>query len=458
MSHEFTLPDLGEGVQEAEIQEIPVSVGDTVERDEVILVVETDKASVEIPSPVAGEIQDILVEAGDFVNVGDVLITFANGKEQTADSDTQTDESKDDQEQETEAQAKETTQEEKSDTDAEQDKREESTPDTGDSSQRPVPAAPATRRIAREQEVDLKQIEGSGPGGRVTRDDVENYAESGQQASKKQKPEKESATDEKQKETPSRQPTKGKASDKLPDFTKWGDTERIELRSVRRVTAQRMTQSWSNIPHVNHHDKADVTELEQLRQKYQDELGLQDLNMMVFVMKAVVSALKNYPRFNASLDVDANEIILKHYYHVGIAVDTERGLLVPVIQDVDRKSIVQLAEEVTEAAERARSGETSVDEMRGGSFTITNIGPLGGTHFDPIINFPQSAILGMARIDWEPIVRSNENGDHQIEPRYMLPLVMAYDHRLSDGADAARFTNEIIAMLEDPDRFILEMS
>jgi pyruvate dehydrogenase E2 component (dihydrolipoamide acetyltransferase) len=244
----------------------------------------------------------------------------------------------------------------------------------------------------------------------------------------------------------------------LPDFGRWGAVERVPLRSVRRSTAKHMARAWSQIPHVSHQDVADVTELEAFRQKYKDEIAAQGggLTLTVFVMKAAVAALKAHPRFNASLDADTEEIVLKKYYHIGLAVDTERGLLVPVVRDVDRKSIAELAVEVKELVTRTRDGEASLEEMQGGTLTITNPGPLGGTAFAPIVNYPEVAILGMARASWQPVVRG-KGEDAEIVPRFLLPLVLAFDHRVVDGADAARFTNTIIEILEDPDRLLVRI-
>ncbi len=427
---QFKLPDLGEGIHEGEILEVPVSVGDVIEEDEVILTVETDKAAVDIPSPYAGTVKEVLVEKGDLVKVGDVLMTFGDGAEE----------------------AKTPQKEQPEETQKDKVAQAEQSSEKTRPEDRPVPAAPATRRLARELDVDLRQVKGSGPGGRVTRQDVQTFAEDGP-AEAAQEPEKEEAIAA---GDGGSLPARQRGAPRLPDFSKWGEVERVTLRSVRRVTAQRMAQSWSQIPHVTHHDQADVTELENLRRQYQEDVGIENLTLTTFVMKAVVAALKKYPRFNASLDVEADEMVLKHYYHIGLAVDTDRGLIVPVVKDVDTKSLKQLADEIETLVGRTRSGETSLEEMQGGTFTITNVGPIGGTHFDPIINYPQSAILGIARVGWEPVVRL-ENGKKHIEPRFMLPLVLGFDHRLADGAEAARFVNDIVAMLGDPDRFMLRL-
>jgi pyruvate dehydrogenase E2 component (dihydrolipoamide acetyltransferase) len=244
----------------------------------------------------------------------------------------------------------------------------------------------------------------------------------------------------------------------LPDFSRWGQVERVPLRSVRRATARHMTLAWSQIPHVSHQDIADVTKLEALRQKHKDSIAEQGgaLTMTIFVIKAAAAALKAHPRFNASLDTTGGEIVLKKYYHIGVAVDTERGLLVPVVRDVDRKSIAELAIELRELVTRTREGKASLEDLQGGTFTITNPGPLGGTGFAAIVNYPEVAILGMARAGWRPVVRGEGKGA-KIVPRLTLPLALSFDHRVMDGADAARFVNTIIEVLQDPSRLLLRV-
>lgn len=452
MAQEFTLPDLGEGIHEAEIQEVLVSVGDDVTEDEVILTVETDKATTEVPSPVSGTIQKIHIERGELIEVGDLLFTFGETQGTTDQQEDKNEEEEADRRQNgaPKSQKKESAAEDK-----QAQKKQPTEGAASESSQstssraRPVPASPATRRLARELEVDLAQVDGSGPVGRVTRADVEAFAENGQDQPQ------DTPTAEKQ--TTKRPLT---AAPDLPDFSQWGETERIPLRSIRRATARRMSQAWEQIPHVTHHEQVDVTELERVREEMAEELEV-GLSLTPFVMKAAVAALKQFPRFNASLDTQSEEIVLKHYYHLGLAVDTERGLIVPVIQDVDRKSIAELAQEIDETAAQTRAGEIGRAELQGGTFTITNVGPLGGTSFTPIINYPQAAILGMAQATWRPVVRQPEGTiDPQlmeIEPRYILPIMLGFDHRLSDGADAARFCSLLMKLLEDPQRLLLKI-
>lgn len=452
MARNFKLPDLGEGIHEAEIIEVLVSVGDTVEEEDTLMVAETDKAAVEIPSPFSAKITAVNVEVGQIVNTGDVIVEFEDGELEAGQAAPETD-----QEQASEAEEQEV-----------EDQKEESAPAAEKAqkqapadrpSGRPVPASPATRRLARELGVDLHQVPASGPSGRVTSEDVRSYAEAPEEAKKKE-PEPETA--------PERKPARpGDVSEvvpsgkqpELPDFTRWGEVERVPLRSVRRATAKQMALSWSQVPHVVHQDEVDITELEEFRQKHKpaiEEAGGR-LTPTVFAMKAAVVALKKHPRFNASLDPETEEIILKNYYHIGVAMDTDRGLLVPVIRDVDQKSIRQLSIELYELAQRTRNGEATLDELQGGTFSLTNIGILGGTAFAPIINFPEVAILGMARAKWQPVVQENENGDLVTENRLMLPLMLAFDHRVVDGADAARFMNVVKEALQAPDNMLMMM-
>jgi pyruvate dehydrogenase E2 component (dihydrolipoamide acetyltransferase) len=297
-------------------------------------------------------------------------------------------------------------------------------PVEGRSAPRLVPAGPATRRLARELGVDLGQVPGSANGGRVTPDDVKAYVRrlaSG---------------------------TAGRAggavaAPPLPDFSKWGPIDRQPMDAVRRKTAEQMSLAWSLIPHVTQHDHADVTELEAFR-KQQEGSGPK-LTVTAFALMAAARALKQFPQFNASLDVAAGQVVLKRYYHIGVAVDTGRGLLVPVLRDVDRKGVRGLAQELAEIAERARQKKVPPEEMRGGTFTVTNLGGIGGTGFTPVVNYPEVAILGLSRSRLEPVVRQG-----QVVPRLMLPLSLSYDHRLIDGADAARFTRRVAEMLENP--------
>lgn len=434
MTLSFRLPDLGEGVHEAEILALPVALGQAVREGDVIMEIETDKAAVEIPSPYTGTVSEILVQVGDMAVVGDILITFTTDSTQDAVSPPAEP-----------AQATQMAQQNDGVT-ATEPKR------------RPVPASPSTRRLARELGVELHEVTPTGSGGIVTKEDVEAHA--GQKAVLP----KSTATAPKA-STPSppisptaSTPAPGRPP--LPDFSKWGVVERLPFRSIRRATANQMTSSWTQIPHVHCQDNVDITKLEAFRQKHKTEITAAGgrLTMTLFAMKAVATALKNYPYFNASLDLQAQEIIIKRFFNIGIAVDTENGLMVPVIRDIDRKSIKELAIEVDGAINRVRTGTHSREDMQGGTFTITNAGALGGSHFSAIINHPEVAILGLGQGRMQPAVITDERGNHEIVPRLIMPIVLCFDHRVVDGADAIRFLRLVIDALEDPDELLITMT
>ena len=432
MAISFRLPDLGEGVHEAEILSIAVVAGQNVKEGEPLLEVETDKAAVQIPSPVTGSIDEILVQPGNIAKVGDILITFTTGV-QPEKRDTATPEI------------------------APSPAVTSSTPASAGATpatdkKRPVPASPSTRRLARELGVDLHLVTPTGSSGLVTKDDVQRFAEKG--VSQPEKAQEEPMARETSPTIPTR-------SDSLPlsDFSQFGPVERLPFRSIRRATANRMTASWSQIPHVNCQDLVDITRLEEFRQRHKKEIAAAGgrLTMTVFALKAIATALKNYPQFNASLDLANQEIIIKKYFHIGVAVDTEHGLMVPVIRDVDRKSIKELSVELHDAIVRARERKLSRDELIGGSFTVTNAGAIGGSHFSAIINHPEIAILGLGQGRMQPAVMTDASGNHSIVPRLMMPIVLCFDHRVADGADAIRFLQVIINGLQDPDELLITM-
>jgi pyruvate dehydrogenase E2 component (dihydrolipoamide acetyltransferase) len=441
MPRDFKLPDLGEGLTEAEIVKVLVREGDVIAEDAPLLEVETDKAQVEIPSPMAGRVVRVHVQPGQTVKVGAVLVSFADaagapgatGKPPAP---------------ERVAAAK------PSPPDA---------PAAGIGARRPEggpsPAAPSTRRLARELAVDLAAVAGSGPGGRITDEDVRAAATAGgapagsglaasAPAAKTSGP-----PGEPRAGTPARPlPAVGLEPPSLPRFEQWGPVERVPLSHLRRTIAERMALSASLIPHVTHFDRADITELEKMVRDGFEPARAKGiyLTLTSFVLKAVTTALVKHPVFNASLDPGAGELILKRHYHLGVAVATERGLIVPVLRDVDRKPVLEVARELAALAQRVREGKVARDDLRGGTFTVTNIGALGGTGAIPIINYPEVAILALARARLEPVVR-----DGVIVPRLLLPLTLTFDHRVADGADGARFAAEIVALLESPGRLLL---
>lgn len=544
MANQFILPDPGEGIHEAEILEVYVSVGDVVEEGDIILHIETDKAAVEVPSPYTGVVEEIRVKQGDIVLVGEVLMTFseetgkdtsrkkspppkqedageherdqaktvAKDRTETVEEDRVPEEAA---QAETEKREKRATtpaaeqetretkkeehrerkekeaqdkpgEEEKAKREEERETGTEAAAEVSPKSQArpreatteiqakrptggPVPASPATRRLARELHVDLRAVAGSGPGGRVTAEDVRADADVEKKAPATEKPEEKVETvvarpvgerEATGPAAPTQKPPRPlvEGAPPLPDFSRWGPVEHVPLRGIRRATARHMALAWSQIPHVTHQDIADITKLDAFRRRHREAIEKQGgkLSLTVFVMRAVVAALKQFPRFNASLDPAAGEIILKRYYHIGVAVDTEQGLIVPVLRDVDRKSLTELATQLPQLAERMRQGKATPEEMRGGTFTITNPGPLGGTAFTPIINYPEVAILGVARARLDPMVEGDLE-QFTIAPRLRLPLHLTFDHRVNDGADAARFMGVIIDILSDPEAFMLNL-
>jgi pyruvate dehydrogenase E2 component (dihydrolipoamide acetyltransferase) len=422
MARSFRLPDLGEGIHEGEVLAVLVSVGDEVKEGDPILEVETDKAAVEIPSPYTGTVREILVQQGDMVKVGDVLMTFGDGEEEEA-------------------------------------IEVEKPPEPADKvvpmpaparAEGPVPASPATRRLARELGVDLHQVTATGPGGLVSADDVRAFAEKGEKVAEVP-------------EVPGERPIEGVPMAApvpgLPDFSKWGPVERVPVRSIRRATARQMALAWSQIPHVHNQEWVDMTKLEAFRKNHKAEIEEKGgkLTPTVFAMKAAATALKTYPKFNATLDTKAGELVIKHYFHIGVAVNTDDGLIVPVIKDVDRKSIVEISIELNELVQRTRERKATLEEMQGGTFTITNVGPMGGGFFAPIINYPEVAILGMGSASMQAVVKEKEENEYEIVPRLMMPIVLCIDHRVLDGADALQFIRVLREALEDPEELLITM-
>jgi pyruvate dehydrogenase E2 component (dihydrolipoamide acetyltransferase) len=429
MSRSFTLPDLGEGLTEAEIRQVLVSEGEMVREDAPLLEVETDKATVEIPSPIGGRIEKIHVVAGQTVKVGQVLVSFDDGVALAGPAGTHTPASR--------------TPAPEPGTVAADGGRGKSPAARREG---PVPAAPSTRRLARELGVDLRAVTGSGPGGRVTDDDVRSA--SGTVATPPPTPQRAPAP------APSARPLAhvGVEPPPLPTFEQWGPVERQPLSHLRRTIAERMTLAATVIPHVTHFDRADITELDALirRNLEAGQARGVTLTLTAFILKAAAQALGEHPHFNASLDPAAGELIVKRYVHLGVAVASERGLIVPVIRDVDKKPLLEVQRELGALAARVREGRAALEDLRGGTFTVTNIGALGGTGALPIINYPEVAILGVARGREEPVVR-----DGAIVPRLLLPLSLTFDHRIADGADGARFATAIVRRLEHPDALLL---
>jgi pyruvate dehydrogenase E2 component (dihydrolipoamide acetyltransferase) len=421
MARDFKLPDLGEGLTEAEIVKVLVAEGDQVQEDQPVFLVETEKAQVELPSPYGGRVSKVHVRSGQRIKVGAVLLTLdaearAGGAKLSPPAPPT---------------------------------RGSATPPGGSPpvgspapAGAPPAATPATRRLARELGVDLATVKGSGPGGRITDDDVRGATGDASAAGKAAEP-----------AEPARPLEQTHALPALPRFEQWGPVERQPLRGVRRRSAEHLALAWSVIPHVTQHDQADITDLEALRRRHQPRVREWggELTLTVLLVKAAAIALQSHARFNASLDAAAGELVLKRYYHVGVAVDTEHGLMVPVVRDVDKKRVRDLAVELPKLAARTRDGKASLDDLRGGTFTVTNTGALGGTGATPIINYPEVAILGVGRARQTPVVH-----DGQVAVRLILPLSLAFDHRVIDGMEAARFGSDLVRLLEDPERLLLE--
>ncbi len=430
MREVYRLPDLGEGITQAEIVEYLVGVGDRIKTDQMVVRVETDKAVVELPSPFAGTVSELPHSPGDTVNVGDPLLVV-----------------------ETEAAAKPVAPAKPEVAAPKPAPPSAPLPATREATSPAVPqvaasqaataervlATPHTRKMARELKVDITTVKGSGPHGRITDEDVRRAAAEVPPAAPK---------------APTAAAVQAPATTGF-DFEKYGPTRREPLRGVRKRVAEVMVRSVSTIPHVTHFDEADVSELLQVleRQRILAESRNVKLTVLSFLAKASAVALRWHPGVNSSLDEETGELVFKNYINVGIATDTEAGLMVPVIRDVDRKSVLQIAEELQGLASKSRERTIELEDLRGGTFTITNVGAIGGIWATPIILHPQVAILGTFRAVKKPVVH-----DDEIVIKTMMPLALSFDHRVLDGAEAARFMNDLKALLEDPLRMLVDMA
>lgn len=442
MAIDFKLPEVSEGVESADIAEVHVSEGDVITANQVVAEVETEKALAEIECPHAGRVAKVHVQAGDTVQIGAVLLTIEESSDADSEQAPKQDspqesasaktseksEEKPPQAAKSEAAAGEKKASEKSSAGKTQPAASSSASGSGaDEDRPPAPAGPATRRLARDLGVDLYQVQGSGPGGRITQEDVQSYV--------------------KQRLSAPATAAGPVGAPPLPDFSEFGPTQREALNKIGKTAAQHLATSWNVIPHVTQHDVADITDIELARKTFLQKTGKNGpkVTMTAIAIKAAVTALKAFPKFNSSLDPQTMEIVYKQYYHIGVAVDTENGLVVPVVRDVDKKSLLQIASEVTELAGKARERKLGMNEMKGATFTITNLGGIGGTAFTPIVSYPEVAILGMSRGQTQLKLI-----DGELEERLMLPLSLSYDHRVVNGADAARFIVKLSALLSDP--------
>ena len=441
---EFRLPELGENIDSGDLVRLMIAPGTRVSEGQPVMELETDKAVIEVPSSVSGVVREIKVAEGKKVKVGEVIFTLEGGSAAPAQAPRRHEPVEHMSGQQSARLSFQLAMK------AEGKTEEQALPPdhplapppafsmpvqlgkvAGTEHRDPAPAAPHVRRLARELGVDIHSVKGGGPGGRISEDDVKLHAKNALAA----------AT------AAAQAPRASFVEPELPDFSRWGKTERVSMRGVRRKTAEHLCQAWNTIPHVTQQDRADITELEQLRAKFApraEEAGGK-LTVTAIALKVCAAALKVFPQFNASIDMGKEEIIYKQYINIGVAVDTDRGLLVPVIRDVDKKNIVELAAELTQLSKKAKDRKLTPEEMEGGTFTITNLGGIGGTGFSPIVNHPEVAILGLSRSRMEP-----EWVNNKFEPRLILPLSLSYDHRLIDGADAARFLRWVAEAFEQP--------
>jgi len=469
---EFKVPELGENVVQGDVTRVLVKVGDAIAREQPVIELETDKATIEVPSSVEGVVKEIKVKAGDKVKVGAVILTVddastsvgtekdAGGSKAEAPASPAEPAKPPSQEQKVlsmprrespqAAPAQQPATNQPASPKLAPQPRAEAEPASPKLSVQPraeagpaAPASPSVRRLAREIGVAINDVQGSGPGGRITDEDVKEHA----------------------RRILSSVPTTLGASGvgarpggapaapiPLPDFEKWGGVERQPMSNIRRKTAEHLSHAWNTIPHVTQCDKADITPMEELRSKFRKQVEQAGGNLTVtaVLVKVLAAAVKQFPQFNASLDVEGNAIVYKKYVNVGVAVDTEFGLLVPVIRNADQKNITQIAIELHQLSEKARSKKLTLEEMSGGGISISNLGGIGGTYFTPIVNWPEVAILGVSRGIIEPVWR-----DSKFEPRQLLPLSLSYDHRVIDGADAMRFLRWVVQAIEQP--FILSL-
>jgi pyruvate dehydrogenase E2 component (dihydrolipoamide acetyltransferase) len=438
MSQDLTLPDLGEGIETATVVEIFVKPGDTIAGEQALMSLETDKAQFELPSTMAGTVEEVLVSVGDDVAIGQAVLKIAGGGDAKSRAAT-TEPAADTAAEDTEADAKPPARREPRERATEpspEDTGKTPAPPTGQA-RGPVAAAPSVRRRARELGVRLADVATHTGSDRLTSADVEAFKRDG--GTRPAAPAHATAPG-----WPMPAP--------LPDFSKWGEIEIEEMTKIRRKTAENMARAWIEIPTVTHNDEADITKLERLRKKYAPRVKEAGghLTWTAILLNVLAGALKRFPQFNASVDMAEHRIIYKKYVHIGVAVDTERGLLVPVIRDVDEKNVVELAKALAEISEAARGRNIKPEMMQGATFTITNLGGIGGVAFSPIVNPPQVAILGVSRGSTRPVWR-----EERFEPHQILPLALSYDHRVIDGADAARFLRWVCEALEEP--FLLDL-
>ena len=413
MLKEVLLPDLGEGIDSADVSEILINPGDSVSIDDIILVLESDKASMEIPAEDAGVVKEVFVNAGDEVKTGAPLISIEVSSGSTEESKPEP------KEEEPKKEDKET----KIETKAPEIKSENISSDK-------TFASPGVRRLARELDIDLTTVNATGPKGRITKDDLHGFI----------------------KQKMAQGGSVGAVSLPKIDFSQWGSIDEQPLTKIQKITGDRLQQAWQTIPHVTQFDEADISVLNKKRIELKKEGEKKNIKVtfLPFIIKAVIKSLKEFPRFNSSLDHLGENLVLKNYYNIGIAVDTPTGLVVPVIKNADNKSILGLSEELMDLSERARTGKLKPDEFKGGCFTISSLGGIGGTNFTPIINPPEVAIMGVSKSIWKPVY---DHKNKEIVPTFMMPFSLSYDHRVIDGAIGAAFTSFFSSAVLDVSTF-----
>ena len=447
MKHDFLFPDIGEGIHEGTLTKWLVKKGDSVNEGDSLVEVETDKVTTEIPAPKSGTIAELKFKEGDVINVGDVFIVIdtaggAVDEDSTAEEVPEIDEEDKKQEK---AEKEEVVEEETAGVVGEVVASSDEIPSSDEAGSTSTVkkektskalATPVARKLAKDLNVDINQVDGTGPAGRVMKEDIKNASE-----------EKDSGKKAKDTKATVARPLSASQTDDMSERE-----ERIPLSRIRQTIAEKMSESRFTIPHTTAMDEIDVTELYEFRKKYKDKLGEDvSLTFLPFIIKAVIAGLKQFPEFNASLDEETNELVLKHYYNIGIATDTDRGLMVPVLEDADNLSIVDIAKGIEELSEGARDNKLDLGQLRGSTFSVTNYGSIGGMFGIPIINYPESAILGIGRIQEKPVVV-----DGRIVARRMLPLSLSYDHRIIDGASGAKLLNILKDLLMDPEVLLLK--
>ena len=441
MKHEFRFPDIGEGIQEGTLTKWLVEKGETIKEGESLMEVETDKVTTEIPSPKTGTVSDLKFEEGDVINVGEVFVVIdLEGEAGVEDGEEDPDLKQELEEKE------EIVEEETAGVVGEVVASSQEIPSSDEAQASPsskteeggkVLATPVARKLAKDLGVDINTVKGTGPAGRVMKEDIRETLEDKEPPKKFEKV-------KRVEEYTSDSGEKDVSSEK---------EERIPLTRIRQTIAEKMSESRFTIPHTTAMDEIDVTELYEFRKAYKDKLGDDvSLTFLPFIIKAVINVLKEYPEFNASLDEETQELVLKYYYNIGVATDTERGLMVPVLEEANNLSIVDIAKGVEDLSTRARDNKLELSELRGSTFTVTNYGSIGGMFGIPIINYPESAILGIGRIQEKPVVI-----DGRIVIRRMLPLSLSYDHRIIDGASGAKFLNSLKDLLMDPKVLLLKV-